>query len=82
MSIEIPNDNPVTVPWIEILIDECRVWPSRGKIRQKNIKKILGQKFDGCMHLFPKLTGAAAPVAPALTMALNCYMKEVKQMGK
>ena len=49
----------MTVPWLEISIDGCRIWPLGGKIRQKSLNIVSGLKIDGCMHPLPQIDGCS-----------------------
>ena len=49
----------MTVPWLEISIDGCRIWPIARKIRQKSPEEVLGLKIDGCMHPLPRIDGCS-----------------------
>ena len=44
-----------SVPWLEIFIDGCRIWPIVRKIRQKSLEEVSGLKIDGCMHPLPNI---------------------------
>ena len=57
------------VSGLEISIDGCRIWPLAGKISQNSLNVVSGKLTGACTRC-PKLTGAAAPVAPVLTRAL------------
>ena len=51
-----------TVPWLEISIDGCRIWPIARKIRQKSLVEVSGLKIDGYMHPLPKIDGFMHPL--------------------
>ena len=48
-----------TMPWLEISIDGCRIWPLAGKIGQKSLNVVSGLKIDGCMHPLPQIDGCS-----------------------
>ena len=54
-----PCSGNVTVPWLEISIDGCRIWPIARNIRQKSLMEVSGLKIDGCMHPLPKIDGCS-----------------------
>ena len=53
-SVEIPGLG-YSVPWLEISIDRCRIWPLAGKIRQKSLNVESGLKMNGCIHPLPQI---------------------------
>ena len=42
-----------------ISIEECRIWPLAGKIRQNSLNVVSGLKIDGCMHPLPQIDGCS-----------------------
>ena len=70
----------ITVPWLEISIDGCMIWPLAGKIRQNslNVESVL--KIDRCMCPLPQIDGCSCtrrtrtnkgPVNPIITKVLH-----------
>ena len=59
LHIFLPCNMYLAVPWLEISIDGCRIWPIAEKVRQKSVKEVSGLKIDGCMHQLPKIDGCS-----------------------
>ena len=49
----------MAVPWLEISIDGCKIWPLAQKVGQKSLNVVSGLKIDGCMHLLPQIDGCS-----------------------
>ena len=69
------------VPWLEISIDGCRIWPIAEKIGQKSLNAVLGLKIDGSMHPLPQIDGCSCTLRTRTNQGPDNYYYIIEKNG-